>query len=108
MIERNKIMFSRMEEYVFFILIIFCPSGELMVVLFLCMLSVCIFRCFSRDFVSPQTQLLFEFSQATPGWCQQGLSAGGKVIRTPAMGKQTASPDCHVPSGSMLRDNSVA
>lgn len=42
------------------------------------------------------------------GGVSKASRRGGKVIRTPAMGKQTASPDCHVPSGSMLRDNSVA
>lgn len=39
----------------------------------------------------------------------KAFQVGTKPIRTPtAKSEQTASPDCHVPSGSMLRDNSVA
>lgn len=37
MIEKNKATFLRMEEYIY---LYFCPSGEPMVVLLLCMFSV--------------------------------------------------------------------
>lgn len=105
MIEGNKATFSRMKKYILFIFIfIFCPSGELIVVLLLCMLSVWTSRCFSCDICEPQIQTCHLNSVRLQGGISQGLSGGEETAKN----KQTVYPDCHVPSGSMLKDNSMS
>lgn len=77
--EKNKATFLRVEEYIY---LHFCPSGELMVMLLLCMFSVWTSRCFSCDICEPQkSKLPFEFSQAL-GWYQSCLSGQGKLPNT--------------------------
>lgn len=80
MVERNKATFPRMEEYIFiFVFFIFCPSGELMVVLLLCMLSVWTFRCFSCDICEPQIQSCHLNSVRLQSGVSQSFSGRGET-----------------------------
>jgi hypothetical protein len=111
-IDRNKVTFPRMEEYIFccccfqiFLSKCWADGGVASLHVF----SVYIQVLFMWHLWPTNIKLPFEFSQAKGVVLAKVSQVREKLIRAPtATHKQTASPDYHVPSGSMLRDNSVA
>lgn len=70
--------------FIYLFWLIFVPSGKLIVVLLLCMLSVWTSRCFSCDICEPQIiKLPFEFTQAPERFQPRSLRWGRNWLGLP-------------------------